>query len=184
MFQPCRELKDSYHFTSNRLGFRNWIESDILPLASINADKETMRFFPSVQSEKQTREFISRMQKQFDQKNYCYFAVDLIETSSFIGFIGLSDQNYPSDFTPCTDIGWRLDKRYWFKGYATEGAAACITHAKTNLNLPEIYAVASQINKTSIRVMEKIGMQYLRNFEHPLLIKDERLKNCVLYTKI
>lgn len=177
-------MKGNYIFTSNRLGFRNWIESDTLPLASINADKEVMRFFPSVQSEKQTREFIGRMQKQFDQKNYCYFAVDLKETNSFIGFIGLSDQTYPSDFTPCTDVGWRLNKRYWYKGYATEGAAACIEHAKTSLNLPEIYAVASQINKPSIRVMEKIGMHYLRNFEHPLLIDDQRLKNCVLYSKI
>jgi len=177
-------LKGNYIFTSNRLGFRNWTESDVLPLAGINADKEVMHFFPSVQSEKQTREFISRMQKQFDQKNYCYFAVELKKTNSLIGFIGFSDQTYPSDFTPCTDIGWRLDQRYWYKGYATEGAAACIAHAKTSLNLTEIYAVASQINKPSIRVMEKIGMRYLRNFEHPLLINDERLANCALYTKI
>ena len=66
---------------------------------------------------------------------------------------------------------------------ATEGAKACLEYAETHLNLPQIFAIASQINKNSIKVMDKIGMRYLRNFEHPSLIENPRLKNCVVYSK-
>ena len=45
------------------------------------------------------------------------------------------------------------------------------------------FTIASQLNENSIKVMDKIGMQYLRNFEHPNLIEYPRLKNCVVYCK-
>ena len=176
-------MNTDYLFTSNRLGFRNWVDADVKKMIRINSDKEVMKFFPFLPSEQQTRDFIIRMQKQFAHKGYCYFATDLLETNTFIGFIGISEQTYKASFTPCTDIGWRLSKEYWSKGFATEGAKACLTYADKNLNLPQIFAIASQINKNSIKVMDKIGMQYLRNFEHPSLIENPRLKNCVVYCK-
>ena len=176
-------MNTDYLFTSNRLGFRNWVDTDVEKMILINSDKEVMKFFPFLPTEQQTRDFIMRMQKQFAHKGYCYFATDLLETNTFLGFIGLSEQTYKASFTPCTDIGWRLSKDYWSRGFATEGAKACLEYADKNLNLPQIFAIASQINKNSIKVMDKIGMRYLRNFEHPSLIENPRLKNCVVYSK-
>ena len=65
---------------------------DIGPMSLINADPEVMAFFPDVSSEEQTREFVERMQRQFDERGYCYYAVDRLDTGDFIGFIGLSLQ--------------------------------------------------------------------------------------------
>jgi RimJ/RimL family protein N-acetyltransferase len=172
-----------YIFTSERLGFRNWKDSDLEKMILINSDKNVMKFFPFVPSTAQTKKFIQRMQKQFARKGYCYFAVDLLETNLFIGFIGLSEQTYPANFTPCTDIGWRLNKDHWNKGLATEGAIACLKYAQQNLGLAKIYAVASLVNNNSIKVMEKAGMQFEEIFDHPNLIGDKRLKTCVLYCK-
>jgi len=172
-----------YLFKSERLGFRNWKDSDVEKMIRINSDKEVMKFFPFLPSEKQTKDFITRMKNQFAVKGYCYFAVDILDSESFIGFIGLSEQNFKADFTPCVDIGWRLNTMFWNKGLATEGAKACLKYARNSLQLPLVYAVASQVNENSIKVMYKIGMHYSKNFEHPNLIDDKSLKDCVLYYK-
>ena len=76
----------------------------------------------------------------------------------------------------------RLGFRNWL-ALATEGAKACLEYADKHLNLPQIFSIASQLNENSIKVMDKIGMRYLRNFEHPNLIEHPKLKNCVVYLK-
>ena len=175
------KTKGKYLFISSRLGFRTWLDDDIQEMTLLNADKEVMEFFPFLPSEKQTIEFIQRMQNQFSESGFCYFPVDDLKSNSFIGFIGLSIQQFDSDFTPCVDIGWRMNKKYWGKGLATEGALECIKFAKNYLQLDRIYSMASKTNSNSIKVMEKIGMTYIKDFEHPKLEKHPTLKKCVLF---
>ena len=176
-------MKSNYIFQTQRLGFRNWEDHDIDKMAAINANKEVMKFFPNTYSKKETQQFIEKMQKQFKEKDFCYFAVDKLMDGELIGFIGLSEQTYDVDFTPCVDIGWRLDKKEWNKGFATEGAKKCLEYAKTNLGLDKIMAIAPVINTNSIAVMQKIGMYKVKIFNHPLLRNNEKLKQCVLYQK-
>jgi RimJ/RimL family protein N-acetyltransferase len=173
--------KNTYLFTSERLGFRNWRDEDIALMCAINADPDVMEFFPSTQDEAMTRNLIGRMQQQFADKGYCYFAVDKLEDNQLIGFIGLSWQTYEAYFTPCVDIGWRLDKKAWNKGFATEGAKRCLSYAFDTLGLDKIYSVASAVNHKSIAVMKKIGMRKANNFVHPKLAGDERLRECAVY---
>jgi len=170
-----------YLFKSERLGFRNWLGSDIAIMAEINADPDVMKFFPGTQSLEQTEAFIERMQLQMSKKGYCYFAVDKLMDGEFIGFVGLSEQTFEASFTPCIDIGWRLSKMEWNKGYATEGAKRCLDYAFNQLEIQKVNAMAPKINLRSIQVMEKIGMKKPTGFVHPLLVDDERLKECVLY---
>lgn len=178
------DINNSYLFRSERLGFRNWNASDIPMMIEINQDKDVMEFFPNLIHETDTISFIQRMQTQFLEKKFCYFAVDLLSTNEFIGFIGLSEQNFESDFTPCIDIGWRLSIKYWNKAYATEGAKKCLAYGLDDLNIPKIYAIAPKINTKSEHVMKKIGMKKLGEFDHPKLANDERLQCCILYEKI
>lgn len=174
----------NYLFTSHRLGFRNWKESDLHPMAEINADQEVMEFFPGTQSEQETLNFIKRMQKQFSEKGFCYFAVDILDGGEFIGFIGLSEQVFEADFTPCIDIGWRLKKREWGKGYTGEGAKACLDFAFHQLKIDKVYAMAPAVNHRSEKVMKKIGMKKVKTFDHPKLLNDTRLRECILYQKL
>lgn len=170
-----------YLFTSARLGFRNWLPADVASMAAINADPAVMEFFPAIQTLQQTEAFIERMQKQIAERGYCYFAVDALADGAFIGFIGLSYQTFVADFTPCTDIGWRLAQKEWNKGYATEGAQRCMYYALQELHLDKVVAMAPKVNVRSINVMQNIGMRETAGFIHPLLANDERLKECVLY---
>ena len=171
-----------YLFKSSRLGFRNWNAEDLAPMTEINADPEVMEFFPKCPNKNETSEFIQRMSKQFDKNGFCYFAVDLLETQEFIGFIGISEQTYEAEFTPCVDIGWRISRNHWYKGYATEGAKACLEFAKKKTGLTEILSVAPVINTKSEAVMKKIGMQKVSTFLHSLLKDHPELQECVLYS--
>ncbi|MGJ1262302.1 GNAT family N-acetyltransferase [Sphingobacterium spiritivorum] len=170
-----------YIFTSERLGFRNWDLADIDKLYEINTDRKVMEFFPDVSTKQQTTEFVHRMKHQFENKAFCYFAVDRLDNREFIGFIGLSEQTYAADFTPCIDIGWRISSTEWNKGYATEGAKKCLDYALNVLKLQDVYAVAPKINLKSEHIMKKIGLEKQYEFEHALLINNERLRTCVLY---
>lgn len=171
-----------YLFTSERLGFRNWIDADVPKMAAINADPDVMAFFPALQDLGQTQAFVDRMRKQYEEKAFTYFGVELLTTKEFIGFIGLSVPTFEAEFTPCVDMGWRLDKKFWYNGYATEGAKRCIEYAFSVLELPSVVAICPKMNKPSEAVMQKIGMHKKLEFIHPLLTNSKILKNCVLYT--
>ena len=174
-------MNKEYIFKAERLGFRNWMKSDALKLAEINADPKVMEHFPSTTTLSQTEEFIERMQKQFQEKGFCYFAVDKLIDKEFIGFIGISEQIFESEFTPCVDIGWRLSQLHWGKGYATEGALACLDFAFNNIGLEKITSICPVTNDKSERVMKKIGMTKKSNFKHTLLKDYKHLEECVLY---
>ena len=170
-----------YLFVSDRIGFRTWTSSDLVPLSQLNADTNVMAYFQSVQTTEQTQAFIHKMNEMFAQKRYCYFAVDRLTDQRFMGFIGLADVTFEADFTPCVDIGWRLDPEVWNQGFATEGAKRCLQYGFESVLLNDVVSVAPLINTPSIRVMQKIGMQKKQLFEHPLLTHFPPLAQCVLY---
>ncbi len=173
---------NNYIFCTTRLGFRTWRQSDINVLNVLNNDEEVMACFPKKSTLEDTLNFIRRMQYIFFQKSYCYFAVDTLVDGDFIGFIGLSDKAFPSDFTPCVDIGWRLKRAVWNQGLATEGAKACLAYGFEKRGLAQINAIAPAQNIQSQRVMEKAGMQKRKYFDHPELEKHKNLQKCVLYS--
>ncbi|MBP2833593.1 GNAT family N-acetyltransferase [Aquimarina sp. U1-2] len=172
---------NSYIFTSKRLGFRNWKDTDVDILSEINNDDDVMEFFPFKPSKQDTKKFIENMQRMQSEQKFCYFAVDVLETKECIGFIGLCLQTYLKAPKSFVDIGWRLKKSSWNQGYATEGAKACLAYGFNTIGLREIYAVAPSINKKSAIIMKKIGMHYVKTFNHPKLSGYEKLESCVLY---
>ncbi|MCW5520991.1 GNAT family N-acetyltransferase [Aureitalea sp. L0-47] len=173
-----------YVITTERLGLRNWKISDEKPFAEMCADSEVMKHFPKVLARDESIALIRRLQAHFELYGYCYFAVDLWETGEFIGFIGLANQNWESEYTPCVDIGWRMKRSAWGKGYATEGAMACIEAAKDKFGIDEVLAFATDTNIGSQKVMQKIGMKKIGTVQHPQIEGDPRFKHCVVYKSI
>jgi len=128
-------------------------------MSALNADPAVMEFFPALKSKEETAQFISRMQNQFEKKGFCYYAVDQLETHSFIGFIGFGWQTFEASFNPSVDIGWRLSQPNWGKGLATEGANRCLKYGFENLGFKKVNSIASVSNIKSTNVMQKIGME-------------------------
>ncbi|ELR70658.1 acetyltransferase, GNAT family [Fulvivirga imtechensis AK7] len=171
----------NYVIETDRLGLRNWQDSDLPPFSKMNQDHEVMKYFPGVTSKQESKAFIIRMQEHFSQHGFCYFAVDRLDTGQFIGFTGLLHQNFTGLFPPFVDMGWRIRKEDWYNGFATEAAKACLEYALAKPDLEEVYAIAPKVNKPSQKVMKKIGMTLKEEFNHPKLKGYPMLERCVLY---
>lgn len=174
-------MQRQYLFTSERLGFRDWAENDLKPMHIINSNPLVMQYFPNIEPYEKTEAFITRAKKEYLERQYCYFAVETLHEKEFIGFIGLSYMDFEADFTPCINIGWRLSPQHWNKGYATEGASKCLEYGFDHIKLKKIIAIAPIINLPSIKVMEKIGMKHINNFQHPFLKDYTSLETCAYY---
>lgn len=171
----------NYTITTDRLGLRNWVAEDFEPFHAMNRDQKVMEFFPKLMAPEDTLAFISRMQNHFNVHGFCYFAVEKLENKEFIGMIGMLHQSFESKYTPCVDIGWRLKRSSWGQGFASEGAMACLHAALNTFDLKEIYSFAPLINEASIKVMQKIGMKHIGQFEHPKLGDYPLLRGCTVY---
>lgn len=164
-----------------RLRLRRWREADLEPLIRMNADPQVMRFFPEAYSEERTRQFYSAVQDEFSQFGYGLYAAEEKSGGRFMGFIGFHHANFEADFCPCVEIGWRLDKQFWNKGYATEGARACLEYGFGKLGLDEVYSFTAVINTQSRRVMQKLGMNFHQHFLHPGVAEGHVLRPHVCY---
>ena len=161
--------KDEYIFKSERLGFRNWTSGDLEEFAKLNSDEEVMEHFPNTLTIKEVEKFIDKLKNHCAENGFTYYATEILETKEFIRMIGLAFQEYKTNFTPAIDIGWRLKRNAWGKGYATEGAKRCLEYAFYELDINRIISVCTIKNKKSENVMEKIGMTKKGEFNHPEL---------------
>lgn len=172
----------NYIFQSDRLGFRNWQESDLAVFAEMNAHSEVMKHFPNALDQSESNSLLNRLQTHYADNGYTYFAVETLDQKEWIGFIGLVYQTYDSPFTPAVDIGWRLHPSAWGKGYATEGAKRCLEFAFEELQLQEVISVCTHSNANSEKVMQKIGMVKVGEFEHEKLSHFPHLQPCLAYS--
>ncbi|MBL4662050.1 MAG: GNAT family N-acetyltransferase [Flavobacteriaceae bacterium] len=176
-------MQTTYLFQSARLGFRDWKLSDHEPFAKINADAEVMEFLPKLLTREESSEMIERMQSTYNRSGYTFFAVDLLENGEFIGFIGIIRSTFDAFFTPCFEIGWRLQKSAWNQGLASEGALACLNYGFTVLKMPIIHSITAATNIKSEHIMKKLGMEKIGVFDHPKLAKNDPLTPHVVYQR-
>lgn len=168
---------------SERLLLREWQEHDLQPFVEMGCDPDVMRFFPKQLSPEECKQFIDKSNSILLEKQFGLWAVEVKDTAEFIGFIGLAEPTFKAKFTPCTEIGWRLKKTAWGKGYASEGALCVLRYAFMGLELREVVSFTSQLNKPSIKVMERIGMKrnHDNDFDHPRVEKGHPLERHVFY---
>ncbi len=170
----------AYLFTTPRLGFRRWQASDLEAFTAINSDPVVMHFFQRPLTKEDTLAMMERMECLYEEKEFCYFAVDILESRALLGTIGLGWKTFEADFTPTVDLGYRIGKTWWNQGFSTEGAAACLDYAR-QLQIPKVVSMASIGNLASIQIMKKIGMQYWKDFDHSELQEHPEIQRCSLY---
>ena len=168
---------------TRRLVLRHWLEEDIDVWVEMNQDPEVMAFFPSPLSPEAAREMAARIQNKLETTDRGLWAVEIKGGERFIGFIGLSIQDLGLDFTPCTEIGWRLKRSAWGHGYATEGAKAALAFGLDKLDLETIYSFTAETNLRSQAVMERIGLirRPELSFTHPRIEPSSPLAAHVTY---
>lgn len=165
---------------TQRLHLRNWQDADKALFAKMNSDPDVMRYFPNPLNQEQSDAMVDKCQRLICQNGYGFWAVEHKDGKRFIGMIGLHSPQNDLPFSPCIEIGWRLDKAYWGQGLAVEGAKACLDFAFTTLNLSQVVSFTAKINLPSQRVMQKLGMHFMYEFNHPA-VKHPSLTRHVLY---
>ena len=164
---------------TSRVLLRPWRESDREPFAAMNADPMTMRFFPALWSREQSDAAFERVQKHWRDRGFGIWVAEI--QGQFAGTMGLQQVPFEAFFTPAVELGYRFLPQWWNQGYATEGARAAVDYGLEQLELPEIVAFAVKQNRGSTRVMEKIGMQYDRDFESPFFPPGHAYASHALY---
>ena len=165
---------------TDRLILRSWKPEDLLLFIEMNKDARVMRYFPSILTDEQTESFYKRIQSEFERNGWGLYAVELKSNGTFIGYVGLHEIGFDADFTPGVEIGWRLATDFHNQGLATEAAKEVLKLARQN-GLQRLYSFTTKQNVPSERVMQKIGMTKVGEFEHPNLSTDSPLRTHVLY---
>lgn len=168
---------------TERLLLRQWRDEDLEPFAELNADPETMRYFPAPPTREESDALAERSRRQIDDEGWGLWAVEVRGGASFVGFVGLARPSFEEHFTPAVEVGWRLARRHWGRGYATEAGRAALAYGFDELGLEEIVSFTSRLNAPSRRVMERLGMSHdpADDFEHPRVPLGHPLRPHVLY---
>lgn len=168
--------------TTPRLRLRQWRDADRAPWARLNADPEVMRYFPGVQDRATSNASIDLWREHITAKGWGNWAVEALDGGHFIGFVGLSVPRHALRFMPCVELGYRLAREHWGRGYATEGAYAALQLGFTQLRLEEIVAFTALLNTPSRAVMAKLSMRNANeDFDHPALPQGHALRRHCLY---
>jgi ribosomal-protein-alanine N-acetyltransferase len=164
------------------LVLRQWRTEDREAFAAMNADPVVMRHFPATLTREQSDALVDRIASGFAAHAYGLWAVEVPDVAPFAGFIGLMDVPFEAHFTPAVEVGWRLARAHWGKGYAPEGAAAALDYAFGPVGLPAVVSITTPANLPSRRVMEKLGMHRdpADDFDHPRVV-EAALRRSVLY---
>lgn len=148
---------------------RNWRDRDRDLFHEINSDPEVMTFFAFRRSRSESDEFLDRLRAQIEERGMGFTALELKETGEAVGFAGLHLDGVGSLPPGTVEIGWRLSRRHWGKGYVTEAGRELLRWGFEDLGLPEIVSFAVGDNHRSTAVMERLGMRRApqRDFDHP-----------------
>lgn len=168
---------------TERLLLRAWTDDDLEPFAAMNADPAVMEHFPSTLSRDESDQMVELLVERAVQGRPSLWAVEVPGVAAFIGAAGLLEPSFEAHFTPCVEVGWRLAKEHWGRGYAPEAARAGLTWGFRHRGLDEVVSFTTSDNTNSRRVMEKLGMHRdpAEDFDHPNLPAAHPLRRHVLY---
>lgn len=150
----------SIELETTQLLLRRWRDEDLNAYARIYADPEVMRYLPGVQTREQSADAVAKFVCHWEERNFGLWAVEEKMTGTFIGFIGLLHQEDWPEGEYKAEVGWRLDRSFWGRGLATEGARECLRYGFEEVSLNGIISMTVPENLASRRVMEKCGLVY------------------------
>jgi RimJ/RimL family protein N-acetyltransferase len=152
---------------TGRLVLRRWRASDREPFAAMNADPAVVEHLQGPMSRDRSDDFIDRIERHWDERGWGLWAVEVPGVAPLVGYVGL----WPADFLAegMVEVGWRLARLHWGRGYATEAAREALRFGFEEVGLPEIVSFTVPANERSRRVMERIGLRRdpTGDFDHP-----------------
>jgi RimJ/RimL family protein N-acetyltransferase len=154
------------YLETERLILRQFTEEDVDILYDLDNDPEVMRYLsggPSTPREEIEDVILPAWLGYYTRfEGYGFWAAIEMDTGEFVGWFHLRPQQSHPVEQP--ELGYRLRRSAWGKGYGTEVSLALVAKAFTELGASRVIAGTYQDNVGSRRVMEKVGMQFVRSF--------------------
>jgi RimJ/RimL family protein N-acetyltransferase len=159
------------YLETERLTMRRFTEADGELLVELDSDPEVMRFLtgkPTPQDEIEQKVLPEILAGYERHPQLGTFAAYQKPDGAFVGWFGLQPTGEPKT----VDVGYRLNRAAWGKGYATEGTRALIAKAFTELGMDRVIADTMAVNYRSRAVMRRAGLRFVRvfhiHFDDPL----------------
>lgn len=157
-----------FNIETERLFLRELRETDLEGMFALDSDPEVHKYLGNkpVKNIDESKKILESVLTQYKERGIGRFAVIEKSTGDFVGWSGLrlNTEYNMNGYTKYYDVGYRLIKRFWGKGYATESGKASIDYAFNVLKLPEIYATTEIGNQASHNALLKIGLHYVEDF--------------------
>jgi RimJ/RimL family protein N-acetyltransferase len=170
--------------TTDRLRLRGWRETDLAPMARMNADPEVMAHLGAPLGRRQSDMMVGRfLQKWQEEPRFGWWVVEDRVSGAFAGFAGLGEPDFEMPMGRCVEIGWRLARHVWGRGFATEAGRACLAHGFGSVALDEIVAFTVPGNARSRAVMSRLGLAEVAGgaFDHPMVPEGSPLRRHLLF---
>lgn len=148
---------------TERLILRPPAPEDFEPWVAFHADEEVMLHLGGVQGPELTWRSLCGMTGAWTIEGFSMFSIIEKATGQWVGRLG----PWRPNGWPGTEIGWGLARAAWGKGYATEGASACMDYVVNVLGWDEIIHTILPENTGSVRVAERLGSRLLRQSPTP-----------------
>lgn len=142
---------------TERLLLRPWREDDLDPLAAMQADAEVMADYGGIESREASRSKLERYRAAYEAEGFCRWVVQL-KGGGLIGYVGVMPIFPGHPLEPGFEIGWRLVRAGWGRGYATEAARACLDDVFGRIGLSEVLSYTAPDNLRSQAVMARLRL--------------------------
>ncbi len=154
------------YLETERLILRRFTQEDEDALVALDGDPEVMRYItggPPTPREEIRNDVLPAFLGYYDRPDgYGFWAAIARDGAEFLGWFHL--RPLPEDPPDVPELGYRLRRSAWGKGYASEGARALVDKAFSDLGARRVIASTMAVNVASRRVMEKAGMVLVRTF--------------------
>jgi RimJ/RimL family protein N-acetyltransferase len=138
---------------TERLRLRPFRLGDFDDYAALCGDPEVSRYLSVRLSREQSWRHLAFLIGHWELLGYGMWAAEEKETGELVGRIGFADP----DGWPGCELAWALARRWWGRGYATEGARAALDYAFRVLRKDRVISLIVAENHASIRVAERLG---------------------------
>jgi RimJ/RimL family protein N-acetyltransferase len=154
---------------TDHLVLRRFTEDDVENLVELDRDPDVMHFInggqPTPRHEIESDVLPTFLDYYTRFAGYGFWAAIEKSTGRFVGWFHFR----PARDAPPNEVelGYRLCKSSWGKGYATEGSRALIQKGFSELGVQRVVAFTMVVHVASRRVMEKAGLRLVRTFHQP-----------------
>lgn len=157
-----------FHIETERLILRELRLTDLDGMFELDSNPEVHKYLGNnpVKTKAESKKILESVLRQYEERGIGRWAAIEKSSGDFIGWSGirLNTEYNMNGYTKYYDVGYRLIKRYWGKGYATESGKKALDYAFNVMIINELYATTHLKNQASHKVLLKLGLNYVEDF--------------------